>query len=294
MKKTIEIDGGFSVEIDKRRKIATVTKFSSTQTNVFIPRSVILGPIEYKITKIGTKAFQSCKIESLTFPEDSEVTTFESDCFLYAKINKIQIPPKLAYLGDCWHRYFHFNEVEISPQNKLFLYENGFLLKKKKEEDEEYDQLILASEDLEEVNVPDKVKVIVTEAFYGHEKTKAVIFSENSKLEKLESRVFIYSGIQKLTLPPKFKYYSRFTFDSANKLIDLQISPKNEFFKIIDEKLLVGKDVIETDTTFNKLIFCCRNVESVNIPPEIKIIEDYAFCNCYNLKSLLVRIHHLR
>lgn len=119
----------------------------------------------------------------MTFPEDSEVQTFEYNCFSDARIKKLRIPPSVQYLRDCWcFDCLELNEIEVSPNNPHFIYyKDKFLLGKSNEKDDKFDALYFSQFDIEEAVIPSQISVIKSCSFYNHKKLKSVKFSPNTE-----------------------------------------------------------------------------------------------------------------
>ena len=131
----IEIEGGLNVKINQKNNTASIIKSPKAKGTVFIPRFVEFENHKYKIISIEQYAFSNIKIDSLTFPEDSEVESFEWYSFSYSGIKKLQIPLNLKYLKFGWASGINeLTTIEVSPKNKNFsLYNNKLLLGKSQE-----------------------------------------------------------------------------------------------------------------------------------------------------------------
>ncbi|KAK8881661.1 hypothetical protein M9Y10_004421 [Tritrichomonas musculus] len=72
----ISVKGGLVIKLNNDYT-ASVTKSPKATGNVFIPRQVIHDKKNYLITSLGKNAFYENNIDAITFPEDSEIITFE-------------------------------------------------------------------------------------------------------------------------------------------------------------------------------------------------------------------------
>ena len=143
----MKFEGGLRVSINEKDNSASVIKSPKATRIVFVPRYAEYKNNKYKIISIDQNAFKGNNIEFLTFPEDSEVISFKSHSFLKIHIKKLRITPKLKHLS--------LTEIEISPQNHLFIYfDHKYLLGKSQEKFDKFDQLILARRDIEEAVIP--------------------------------------------------------------------------------------------------------------------------------------------
>ena len=62
------------------------------------------------------------------------------------------------------------------------------------------------------MTIPASVREICTEAFYGCEKLREVIFEEGSKLEKIGRGCFWGTGIQRIVIPKGVTEIQEHTF----------------------------------------------------------------------------------
>lgn len=173
-----DIEGGLKVEINKRTFDCKVIRSPKAVGTVFIPRFAEIDNREYSITSINEFSFCGNKIDFLDFPDDSEISTFESNSLSNAFIKKLKIPPNLKNLEKDWCANLQgLEEVEISPGNQNFLYlNNSYLLTKSNEESDKFDVLIYARSDIEDAIVPSQVKTINRISFAYHKKLKSVTF----------------------------------------------------------------------------------------------------------------------
>ena len=87
----IEIKGNLKVKINQKDSTASVIESPKANGTVFIPRFAEHENVKYKIISIEKNAFKNCFIDRLTFAKDSEVETFEKNCFYNAHIKKLDV-----------------------------------------------------------------------------------------------------------------------------------------------------------------------------------------------------------
>lgn len=126
----LSVKSGLRVKLNLQNKTCSVIESPDATGNVFIPHYIEFENEKYKIISIGTKAFYRNRINYLSFNENSEVQSFEKDCFYSATIKKIQIPLSLRYLKDDWSNSLYGLEcIEVSSKNNFFQYfNNSYLL----------------------------------------------------------------------------------------------------------------------------------------------------------------------
>lgn len=207
--------------------------------------------------------------------------------FFFASIKKLQIPLKLKKICDKWSfRLKDLIYIEVSPKNKLFSYiDNKYLVSKSNSASDVFDILLYARYDIEEAVIPPQIEIIHENSFYDHPQLKSVISPKNSNLKCIEDLSFYQSTISKLVLPDSLECIHPKAFTEIENLNEIQISPKNELFSVIDKTILVNKSD-RSCKDFDILIFCRRDAENVKIPSSIKVIKECAFCDCNKLKMI--------
>ena len=277
----IDIENGLKLNLNANDHTASVIGLDDKEKIIFVPRFVEYENEKYLITKIKPNAFKWKKINYLKFDENSEIDSF-NEIFDSTRIQKLEFPPKLKYLGgDFAFSVYGLEEIEISPKNENFIYyENKLLLGKSTISSVSFDELCYISEDIEEVIVPPQVKVIGSWIFYNRKKLKSVIFTEDSKLEKLYSFCISNPAIERLVMPSNIEYIDNTCFSDLISVKEFELLPNNNsnlFF--VDNKLLVEKKEM-------RILFSYRDVVDVTIPSYIKKISAGAFSQCKKLKSL--------
>ena len=287
MSEEIELENGLRVEINTKELTAKVIKSPNVTGTVIVPRFAISENKKYKIISIGDESFYGVKFDSLIFAEDSEVESFEGSTFFCASFNKLQIPPKLKKLSCMWC-YFIRNliDIEISPKNELFSFiDNKYLIGKSNADSDVFDILYYARYDIEEAVIPPQIEILHDNSFCRHPKLKSVICPTNSKLKRIEDSSFYFSTISKLVLPETLEFIHCDAFNETNYLNEIEISPKNKLFSVIEKTLVVKKSDMSSKD-FDILIFCRRDAENVKIPSYVKVLDEHAFHNCDKLKSI--------
>lgn len=276
----IELESGVRLLLNKDDHTASVFESLKASGDVFIPRFVESGGEKYIVKSLAPHAFLGTVIRYLTFPDDSEVVSFEKNCFMGTYVNKLQIPSNLKYLKDGWCRCLSdLNEVEISPKNKIFSYiEDKFLVGKSQSDIDKYDILYYARFDIEEAVIPSQITTVKQWSFSFHENLKSVIFPDNSELKTIENNVFTFSPIEKLVLPATVEDIDGTSFQGT----DVILAPKSTKFSIQNNLLLRKSD----GQIFDLLVFSKRDIEAALVPSSIKEIAAYAFAGCTRLKSI--------
>lgn len=220
-------ESGLKLELNIDNYTAKVIKQPDTNDTVFIPRSVEFEGNKFIIKTLGSFSLKNAK--SVTFPNDSEVESFESSSFYLSEINKLQIPSSLKYLKDGWcDKLKGLTQIEISPDNKFFYYlDNQFLVGKSDENNRTYDILYYLRYDIEEAIIPPQIKTITRYSLSSHINLKTIIFKSKSKITKIED-VLSDNQITKLVLPPSIEKISDDDFKNVPNLIDISIPKKKQ------------------------------------------------------------------
>lgn len=287
MEKEIELENGLRIKIYPVNQTATVIKSGKVTGNVLIPRYVEDDGKKYPIISLSENAFKEAKFDSLIFPKDSEVETFENSLFYSACLTKLQIPPKLKKIHNrCFSLTQNLIDIEVSPKNKQFSYiENKYLAGKSQEDRDVFDVLLYARYDIEEAVIPPQIEIVNENSFNNHDKLKSVLFPNNSKLKRIEYSAFSSSTLSKLVLPASLEYMHHSALCTIEYLNEIEVSPKNQTFSMINKTLLVKK-IDPSSKVFDYLVFCRRDIEHIEIPSYIKVIGDDAFENCKKLNSV--------
>ena len=113
----------------------------------------------------------------------------------------------------------------------------------------------------------------------------SIRFDENSGIKQIGLSVFYNSTIRHFYIPATLTNLNDGWCNSCKNLTKIEISPLNRNFKMIDDKFLFGKSDLKSDI-FDVILFACRDIEKVDIPPYIKKISSSAFDHCQFLNSV--------
>ena len=181
---------------------------------------------------------------------------------------------------------------------------------------------------IKEVIIPDSVKSIESEAFYGCSYLKSVTISDSvasiaddafRKCTSLE-QLIISNGSETITaemtngmepyikeviIPDSVTSIENFAFSSCLNLESINVSGNNNYYCSIDGILFnknktaliqypIGNEKTEYSvpnsvTSIGYEAFSrCENLSFIIIPDSVTNIEDYAFCRCTNLTSITI------
>ena len=124
----------------------------------------------------------------------------------------------------------------------------------------------------------------------------SIDFPDDSEIEKIEFKIYsiniiknsVYrssSLIESLTLPASLCQLEEGWCCELPNLKEIKVSPLNKNFKLIDNKLLIGK-AMQDKEDFDILIFATRDIEEANIPNNIRHIQSFCFELCTKLTKV--------
>lgn len=130
------------------------------------------------------------------------------------------------------------------------------------------------------------ITAISKDSFKDNKSIKSIIFTEDSKLLLIEKDAFYGSAIQSISFPESLNELQKRWCESTPNLIHISISPKNNFFSILDDKILIGKSNPSETSVYDVLVFACRDIVKAVIPSSIKRISSCSFNSCMQLETV--------
>lgn len=116
---------------------------------------------------------------------------------------------------------------------------------------------------------------------------KSIQFPYDSMLQTIEKNAFSESSIEKLFIPSSVIDLKGGWCSVAKNLKHITISPKNPKYSLFDNKFIIGKSQIERDE-YDVILFCFKDINILNLPTFIKVIESHSFCNCQKLNKIKI------
>ena len=135
---------------------------------------------------------------------------------------------------------------------------------------------------IEKFVFPNKIKFAYYSILNGCENLKEICFTEETELIASINNYGEFIDAKKINIPSKIDDLS-FIFNG--NVDEIAISPKNKYFSVIDEKMIITKSDINSDN-FDVLYYVTCNAEDVLIPSNIKIIGENSFIRCKKIKSV--------
>ena len=160
-----------------------------------------------------------------------------------------------------------------------------------------YTARIINSADISgDINIPKSINydgheyiiTIISKGSFKNNKTiKAILFSDDSKLQKIEKDAFFRSSIESISIPSSVNELEEGWCNHTWELTKISISKNNQNFSFLDEehKIIIGKSD-KYKEFFDVVVFSCRNIKKAIIPSNIKHIA--AFLTQLNFQKIRI------
>ena len=253
-------------ENENNPSYARIIRSKNAKGKIKIPKYAKFSKKKYLVTSICNKAFANKSLESISFSDNSMITTIGSSVFKGSQIKKIRFPKTLKKLNKSWCKgATQLVEIEIDPCNRYFSIENGFLVQSK----EDKYIIIFPSKSLELVNLNiecEKQLILSNYCFSNSANLKSIKISCNEL--KMKSKCF--SNCQSfLSFEILKSIYVKMRLNTFNGCENLE----NISFKKSDEIVIEEKNFISSKKTLKSISF--DEVKKV-------IIHNNAFQNLRN------------
>lgn len=256
---------GLTFSFNFKEKTAAVMKCRSTMNNIIIPRSITHKGHEYIITSIYHTAFRELSINSIQFPSNSQIEEIGSYSFFSTLIRQVTIPPSVKIIHDhAFSECSNLEEIIITQDSQLENMERGSFSFTK----------------IQQIFIPKNVKSIGAGSFARCERLKSIQFDPDSKLEEIEKQAIGFTLIKSIEIPSSVSKLHQGWSEDARHLEKVTIMPNSQYYKNFEENenLILGKTDEKSDI-FDIIVYACRKLDQVEIPPYIKEIQAYAFAN---------------
>ena len=244
--------------------------------SIVIPATVINGDVKYRVTRIGSYAFDSCEdLTSVTLPEWLESignSAFE-DCYKLAIIN---IPSTVKRIGDsAFESCYYLTSINL-PEGLESIEEEAFYY----------------CESLTSINIPSSVTEIGEKAFYYCGLTSIRVAEGNTVYDsrnncnaiiETETNTLIL-GSNTTVIPSSVTAIEEYAFSNCEELTTvtlpngLQSIGRYAFYACDNlASISIPDNVVEIS---NAVFSFCENLTSVTLPDGLTSIGDYAFEHC--------------
>lgn len=239
---------------------------------------------------IGDSAFVQAGIKELVIPN----VTIEKDAFFGADFTKVTFEEGITTLPEGIFNCCDQLKDIVLPSTLTIIPKNAFY----------------QCYALETITIPDSVETIGYYAFYNCTKLAEIIISDNSKLETLVERAFMYTKIttinlpktlteigseafratslQSITIPENVATYGTYIFSGCTSLETVTINAKSTSGSYMFYNCSAIKTVVfgNTNETISSDIFKgCSKLTSVTFSNKLTTIGNNAFYECKLLES---------
>ncbi|MCR5461992.1 MAG: leucine-rich repeat domain-containing protein [bacterium] len=263
---------------------------------------------------LGSNVFEECNsLTTLDFTDTSFITFNEKALYNLSSLSKITLPNTLKEVKDLC---FAFDKkIQFLDFSKTSLEKIG-------------EGAFNNCRNLENISFPNTLNSIGNESFYYCEKLKKLTLNntsveeipesafelcaalqtvELSNVNKIASRAFYNSGLNKIVIPSKTTEIADDAFVFCRNLKTIQVSDDNTSYKVrlgvlytSDYKKLLVYPALKEEKSFvcppevakiNAYAFAdAINLEIADLtqPLSLSVIDDYTFMNCVSLKNVLI------
>lgn len=154
-------------------------------------------------------------------------------------------------------------------------------LKNHRKKEKNFDVLVFAFHDAQEVTIPNFIKHIEACAFEG---CKSIEIPEDSILETVSYKAFCGSSIESIKFPSCLIELENGWCGGTPQLTKVQIDENNGRYLVYNDFVLEKSS--KEAKNFDIISFCARNIQKVTIPSFIKHIKSYAFNVCKQIETI--------
>lgn len=179
--------------------------------------------------------------------------------FSKCSVQDITIPCNVEELKDGWFNGISRScHISISAENPNFAFVSEKLLLGKSDRSmDNFDVLLYALRDSEEIDVPDFIKKIGRYAFADCKNLRTVRFSLDSQLSVIDVGAFERSSLEMITIPSHVTQINICAFADCKSLRSVEYSPNSELRSI------------------NECLFKGSSIENIVIPPSVEILDKF-------------------
>ena len=211
--------------------------------------------IPSSVTTIGTFAFYSSGLETVTFADNSVITNIGSGTFQgCAKLTNIIIPESVTSIGpNAFEGCGSLTSVTI-PSSVTDIGTDAFSM----------------CDSLSNVEIPSSVTTIGNTAFQ-YSGLETVTFADNSALKSIGSSAFIgCAELTSITIPSSVTTIGNYAFQSSG----------------LESVTFVNSSIKKTIGYY--AFYMCNSLKDVTIPSSVATISPYAFSQCDSLNTATI------
>lgn len=302
---------------DMETKTATVTGHGSISGEIAIPEKITVDEVEYTVTAIDGKAFDTCKeltgisipdsvtavgawafwrcvkLEKVSFEKESKVSRIGEYAFAECgSLNDITIPAEVTEIGLCaFWKCDKIETVSFEEGSKAGSIGNGAFWK---------------CTSLKSITIPKSVTHMGNTSFGQCSSLVSVIFEEDSILESIGGSAFSEcTSLISMHIPNGVTSIGTKVFSDCPVLAEISVAEGNTAY-VSDGGVLLNKDKTEiirypaaksgnsyiVPDTVTEISYGAFedsiNLEEIRLPKGITDIGEAAFSNCSSLKNITI------
>jgi hypothetical protein len=290
-----------SFESNSRLKHMKSEAFSNISIkSIEIPRSVEI---------IGSYCFASCsKLLRITFEPNSRLIRVENNAFGW--LNSLEL---LEIPFDA--QFFNFNAVKRTPLSSIKFIKNTLISTKEFLIDTAHHRLIKGLSESWKIEIPNDIEIIDSGCFDNAGSLTTITFQSNSRLIRIESNAFLFSGVHSIKIPNSVEIIGsgcfsnceelrKITFESNSRLIRIEscgfwrsslslieIPCSVEIIGVscFGECQSLSEVTFESPSRLKQIgskAFRRTPLKSISIPNSVEILDSGCFAYCESLSSV--------
>lgn len=301
-------DYSFAYSVLDNIKIPSHVKTLGKRIFSFSSLKSIEIPTDSELISIGKYAFDNTQIQNLYIP--SNFKEFEKYCFISTnQLSDISVSPNNKHFTLYNNQFLLYKSDSSSNNYDQLIFasrkiENNIVIPsfikticpyafshckklisvefEKNSELQIIDESAFNNSSIQRISLPRSLQKIKNRAFGWCKQLETIEIPEDSELDSIEKSAFFFTIIEKIFIPPKLE---EFNDPFTNSLVDISVSPKNKYFCVYNNQLLLYKsDPLQK--IFDKVIFGFGNIENIIIPSFIKYLYPYSFNKNTNIKTI--------
>lgn len=263
---------------DEAAKTVSVTKYTGTDPNVVIPKTVDYNSTTYTVTAIGENAFKSSSLTNIAIPNG--VTSIGNYAFHSSSLKSIDISESVTSIGNYAFSYCR-SLTNITIPSSIVSLGNSIFEESSLQSVTFGDSIQLASipdhafascKSLTQIVLPDSVKAIENQAFDTCSHLTSITLPEG--LERIGKWAFADSALRELTIPktvtaidPNAFQYSKFA-GSNDSIIRYDGTPEQWRKKF-------GLSGILSEMRYSHTVIFHTNTTTTTIPDQTVYDSEY-------------------
>lgn len=263
---------------DEDAKTVSVTKYTGTDPNVVIPKTVDYNSTTYTVTAIGENAFKSSSLTNIAIPNG--VTSIGNYAFHSSSLKSIDISESVTSIGNYAFSYCR-SLTNITIPSSIVSLGNSIFEESSLQSVTFGDSIQLASipdhafascKSLTQIVLPDSVKAIENQAFDTCSHLTSITLPEG--LERIGKWAFADSALRELTIPktvtaidPNAFQYSKFA-GSNDSIIRYDGTPEQWRKKF-------GLSGILSEMRYSHTVIFHTNTTTTTIPDQTVYDSEY-------------------